>query len=72
MMKSYEDMPVYIIEFFEFFGQVLLNTLGLVGEQSPERSAGPLSRHQSAARAPPSLAFFRRNSTEKVSRPCYL
>jgi hypothetical protein len=42
-------MPIYILE---FFGQVLLSSTGWVGEQSTERSAGPLSRYWMYTGAP--------------------
>ena len=62
-------MPVYILEFFEFFGRVLLSSTGWVGEQATERNTGPLTRHRRAARAPPSLVCFRRN-LKRNSRLC--
>ena len=45
-------IPTYILE-------LLLSSTGWVGKQATERSAGPLSRHRSAARELP-LVLFRR------------
>ena len=71
-ISSYISLSSLSLEFFESFGQTLLNTIGWVGKQAPKRITGPLSWHRSAGRAAPFPRPFSTKSEEKVSRPCYL